>query len=304
MDRSVASHVASSLALFGSALVASEREVSGELLSFNRYLRDEQTRFKVWSGNIGAHRTGASSLDYRLRDSSNIREQVVRLLQDLIELLRDAVAIITEEEPSWDQLDNDEGITSSDNSHPIDGSDTELVQISIDVKDVVNCLLRLSVAIRNPAPHDRFLKSHSTDTSHFEEFDIQYVCDKFESIDLTLSKRLGKAISRRRQFFKYRLEHRNKLSAGLQQQQEEVETVASSLPEYLKNNAVVSRAFQAHGTGDHLSDTELSTTSYATSLADRERCRVPPLPEEAHNGVFECPFCYMIIDVVDRTSWK
>ena len=40
-------------------------------------------RFRVWSGNIGAHQTGKSSLDYRLRDASYIKSRVVRLLRDL-----------------------------------------------------------------------------------------------------------------------------------------------------------------------------------------------------------------------------
>jgi hypothetical protein len=52
-------------------------------------VKDELGRFKVWVGNIGAHRTGRSSLDHRLRDASHIRKQVVRLLEDLAESLLD-----------------------------------------------------------------------------------------------------------------------------------------------------------------------------------------------------------------------
>jgi hypothetical protein len=52
-------------------------------------LQNERSRFKVWSGNIGAHRKGRSSLDHRLRDASNIRDQVVELLSDLKESLQD-----------------------------------------------------------------------------------------------------------------------------------------------------------------------------------------------------------------------
>lgn len=41
-------------------------------------------RFKLWAGNIGAHRSsGSRSLEYRLRDASNIRKLVISLLQDL-----------------------------------------------------------------------------------------------------------------------------------------------------------------------------------------------------------------------------
>lgn len=50
---------------------------------------DEHGRFRIWSGNIGAHRGGRSSLDYRLRDASHIRQRVISLLQDLTETLQD-----------------------------------------------------------------------------------------------------------------------------------------------------------------------------------------------------------------------
>jgi hypothetical protein len=46
-------------------------------------ISDEFGRFKVWSSNIGAHRSGRSSLDYRLRDASHIQKRVLELLEDL-----------------------------------------------------------------------------------------------------------------------------------------------------------------------------------------------------------------------------
>jgi hypothetical protein len=48
---------------------------------------DEFGRFKVWSSNIGAHRSGRSSLDYRLRDASHIQKRVLELLGDLSQSL-------------------------------------------------------------------------------------------------------------------------------------------------------------------------------------------------------------------------
>lgn len=47
-------------------------------------VQSEETRFKVWCGNIGAHQIGTrSSLEYRLRDASHIRKQVVKILTSL-----------------------------------------------------------------------------------------------------------------------------------------------------------------------------------------------------------------------------
>jgi hypothetical protein len=47
----------------------------------------EHSRFKVWAGNIGAHHRGRRSLEYRLRDASNINDQVLELLREIREEL-------------------------------------------------------------------------------------------------------------------------------------------------------------------------------------------------------------------------
>jgi hypothetical protein len=45
-------------------------------------------RFKLWSASLGAHRaTGNRALEYRLRDASSIKNQVLSLLQDLSTVL-------------------------------------------------------------------------------------------------------------------------------------------------------------------------------------------------------------------------
>ena len=46
-------------------------------------------RLRVWAGNLGAHRTGRSSLDYRLREAAHMRQIVTSLLDDLRSLVRD-----------------------------------------------------------------------------------------------------------------------------------------------------------------------------------------------------------------------
>ena len=50
---------------------------------------DEYGRFNVWAGNIGAGAAGRVSMDYRLREASHIKEQVIKLLQYLSETLED-----------------------------------------------------------------------------------------------------------------------------------------------------------------------------------------------------------------------
>lgn len=50
-------------------------------------VQDELGRFRVWLANVGAHRSGRVSLDYRLREASHMRQSVLELLDDLEENL-------------------------------------------------------------------------------------------------------------------------------------------------------------------------------------------------------------------------
>ena len=52
-------------------------------------LCDELGRFRVWAGNIGALQpaTKTSSLEHCLREASQLKRQVVKLLQDLCQSL-------------------------------------------------------------------------------------------------------------------------------------------------------------------------------------------------------------------------
>ena len=63
--------------------------------SSNRYqitesfVQDELGRFRVWLGNVGAHRFGRVSLDYRLREAASMRDSVLELLKDLEDNIRE-----------------------------------------------------------------------------------------------------------------------------------------------------------------------------------------------------------------------
>lgn len=98
MAESIAAHVRRCLDLFLDLVGSVESPTTGRIDSsepaFLHKARDEHTRFKIWAGNIGAHRTGMSSLDYRVRDASHIRMQIVKLLRDLAARIEDSGAIV------------------------------------------------------------------------------------------------------------------------------------------------------------------------------------------------------------------
>lgn len=70
-------------------LEASEQDIDtmGEISS--DWIKDTLDRFKLWSQNIGAHHTGRRSLDYRLRDASNLRKQAIDLVGDMVQAVDD-----------------------------------------------------------------------------------------------------------------------------------------------------------------------------------------------------------------------
>lgn len=191
--------------------------------------------------------------------------------------------------------------------------DSEVGQILGDIANTVDCLLRLSTTIRTPAPHDRFRSRAGADVIElFQPYDTKHVQDKFPTIDVQIAERLGRAAARRRQYFKYRAEHSVKLAEGLESLDTDgnddegtrrdislkATTVASSIPKHLKDS---------FNEFSHLADdnrSEVSGTSYAPSMVDTTRIRVPPMPKEHVDGPFKCPFCCMVVSIDTRREWK
>ncbi|KAF4445872.1 transcription factor [Fusarium austroafricanum] len=342
-EGTIANHVSEALASFRdlkkslSRFDTSDEDVKvdapSDLLS---KAEDDFTRFKMWVGNQAAHQSGPASLDHRLREAPHLQQQVIYLLSDMLESLGDSVRLVLgnfnkehADETSYDGQDDEIESDFSDSDIDDGPSASSLSTLLADVGEAIDCLLRLSVAIANPAPHERFRRlgaGPSEDVSFYEPHDIAYVRDKFPNISDDLSKNLGKFITRRRQFFKYRKAHHIRLTAGLEYMVSDEQTdaarteviqktVASSLPEQFKT--MLDFDPQANVIDEDIrSDTGMSQTSYATSagflpsgLDDKLQepplpLRVPPLPSTAENGIFVCPFCYRMISAKSRRAWK
>ncbi|KAF4777268.1 hypothetical protein HER10_EVM0012996 [Colletotrichum scovillei] len=267
-------------------------------LKIVRKLEDEQVRFKVWAGNVGAHKTDRSSLEYRLRDTSQLRLLVRKLLTELIENIDDAIKAFKDMESPPSTLDG------SSQSH--EDIVAELDAIMEVFPDIINCLMRLVIMIQNPTRSDRFSGAKLTDTTEYEHYDIQHVSAKFEGIDDQLAQLLGKANSRRRQYFKYREAHHKKLSHLMDDQADtnrtEIlqSTVASSIPDYLKQLSQIDKYDESFSREEMA-----SVTSYeASSIGDPQARSIPDLPKEAYDGPFECQFCFMLVEIRDTHAWR
>lgn len=143
-------------------------------------------------------------------------------------------------------------------------------------------------------------KSRGGDTlSLYEVWDIQHVRDRFPRIhEGFISQRLARALTRRRQYFRYRADHNDRLKSTLDREQDDNTTVASSLPQHLKYNATPNVGVF------HDRVSAASKTSYAPPNMDPGEIRIPSIPGDYIHGPFLCPFCFVFILVSIRHEWK
>ncbi|KAJ5912619.1 hypothetical protein N7504_001502 [Penicillium tannophilum] len=254
-------------------------------VTFNQW-KDEFGRFRVWISNIGAHKTCQSSLEYRLRDASHIRSQVMRQLSRLYRLIVDLQDITTagsDTELSDSELDVD----------PME----EVQLIYTDMIHTITQLYEMSIIIRTPSSHDRLRQIQKSDYSYFEFNDRQHVYARYPHADNWILDRLGVAISKRRALLRYRERHRQKLGYGF-----DVEDNKTTAP-----SETVATEFQspAPDSWGAQSESDQSLTSYGnlTLDGDQENAHLSP-PDDAITGQpFECELCYHIVQTSCRNSW-
>ena len=257
---------------------------------------DELGRLRVWAANIGAHQTGQSSLDFRLRDASHISNQITKLLGDLEQSLKD----IFEELSKDGTEDLEEAETLGE--WPGDHSTTELQQLYEEVTNIIDCLYQLSMLIRKPAQHDLLIGSRMGDKAEFEFYDKEHVRNLYPKTEEQISQRLGRAITGRRKYLFYRDRHHKKLEKGI----EEIQGVQRTTTESAISETIATN-FETPNIDfdDNSSKSGMSQTSYANSLLDGGRITIPAPPKGSVGGKpFECPYCFFLIDIKSTRSWN
>ena len=214
---------------------------------------------------------------------------------------------------------------------------SELSQLLLAITEAITSLYKLSIAIRNPTPRDRYAKAASS-TPIDVSYDIGHVYEKFPQVrsKAWLLEKLGRAITRRREFLRYRERHREKIggnirpSTGLNKRHELAETrrnVTYIEPQSPVGGPVVGvetrsishsqlASTKATTYVANLNDKKLDTqsiagrseTSYVTSIAEDDSHsvrQIPDPPKESVNGMpFECPYCFTILAIKNTKHWK
>ncbi|CAG8954756.1 hypothetical protein HYFRA_00004681 [Hymenoscyphus fraxineus] len=310
---------------------------------------DSYAQFKIWAGNIGALQTipSASSLDYRLREVPKVSGQVISVLEDLEEVLQDVIAIALGKRENrigspvpldHELLDEDYGSASQPTS--------EIQELFQSISETIASLFKLSILIRNSSSRDRYAKAlAAASKAPFDDhFDIDHVGNKFPRLCGSdrewLGKRLGKAITQKRQYLYYCREHRETLSRApglrdvieitpepiigstsltVQKQNstshDDAQTVisrpTSTLAPTTASTVIATKLESAMRLGDVEEEAEndnRSQTSYATSIGEDEsdnRLSIIRLEEVAGTAEsFECPYCWTIQKINNQRSWR
>jgi hypothetical protein len=208
----------------------------------------------------------------------------------------------------------------------------EFEECLLDVNNTVACLYNLSIAIANPAPRDRLEKCASIDVSYYHQHDIEHVSHKFPAAEDYLVNRLGKANSKRRQLLQY-YERHHKIIAGhprapvnadelhkfddldSESLADTANQTVTTISTFVPVDGMTALGLDVSRTAPDVNadlddepdfDTR-SVTSYASSIGNTDRLRVPPPPNEesAFEGIpFECPYCFSLVKVESQQSWK
>ncbi|RJE20796.1 hypothetical protein PHISCL_06865 [Aspergillus sclerotialis] len=228
---------------------------------------DELGRFRVWAGNVGAHQRDQESLDYRLRDASHIKDQIIRQLSQLFGVLNDL------------QIEPAELLLEERSDNGSDVSDDEVLQSGIwsiynSLVDCINSLNQMSLLARNPTPRDQLVGIKVKDIAPFRVYDRQHASNKYPHADAGIVDRLGSIISNCRAVIKYRQTKYAKLGGA---------------PSYRNTGASPSTVYGRDPTETGAHDTPSESDSSATSNAHI-------LQQEAQKNWdgpnLRCPLCH------------
>jgi hypothetical protein len=216
-----------------------------------------------------------------------------------------ALAIVEGRQLPWDEetdCDSESDSSEDDSVYNLQGN-TELRQLFASAHAATTSLMRLSMAIREPAPSRQVM---SIDKSSYVPWDVQHAQTKFPESAVYLTERLGRATSSRRQYLTYREQHCKKLAKGIEKlglEEPRTEYTANSteatpVPESDPASSITPEQ-QSLDDGYET----LSQTSYAPSV--RDSIRTPRIPREASKRQpYECPICFSLIAIYSSAAWK
>ncbi|KAF5696850.1 ankyrin repeat [Fusarium mundagurra] len=267
---------------------------------------DVLEKFALWAGNLGALQppTTKLSLDYRVSDTPEVRDEILRQLEDVIDATDDLLNIVLGTRENLDLrsilgLEEEMADLSFAGQEP---SDESLMILDV-ISESISSLFRIGILVRRATTRDRFKRAlQVSDLTFPPQFDVAYVREKHPKIRPSwLSARLGGTIAKRRQFIRYCRDHRSRLGA-----EQILDDDATSRMEKTSSRATTFalrtdlKKLEVEEEDDGLSFTSASTMTDSASLL-----RLPSLADLSPEGKpFECPICFTLQALEREKAWK
>ncbi|KAK1780353.1 hypothetical protein QBC45DRAFT_485207 [Copromyces sp. CBS 386.78] len=298
-------------------------------------LKDVSERFMLWAGNLGAlHKpTAKLSLDARLASSEDLRDFIYGQLDDMTEALADLGSIIDGSVPNRDLDSSFDFDNESESESELESDDEPLVEAHSILQVVLQCLtslFRVGILIRQSASSatDRFQRATRGSVPPFTKADMNHVREKFPKLwfneSSPVAERMGKAITKRRQFMWYCRDHQSHLAADGGDEKSIVDNHRDDnhrdIVEYDKAKTakqsskattffpkdnlmdVLQKSLDGKEEEEEESVSQYSTSTVSDSLAN---LKLPPLSGLSPDSKpFECPICYTLQQFRSERAWQ
>ena len=261
---------------------------------------DELGRLRIWAANSGAQEINQASLEFRLRDASHIRDQILSLLENLRARLNDACIVVTEGYPNYHFGENLLGEDSDD-----EGPLGDMKELLITVTSIMKSLFLMSILVRKPAQHDSRLAFNRSETNSFKSYDYVCVRDRYPEADEDIVSKLASAITRRRTYLRCQAEHAVKDRQGVASEQADKTAPSTIFSSTLTTGAQDRQTVFE----EEISDAGASKTVRSWTPMSRANELPPPPPIEYYvREPFKCPICYYEVQFgsaysLDSIAW-
>ncbi|KAK4085499.1 uncharacterized protein Triagg1_489 [Trichoderma aggressivum f. europaeum] len=287
-----------------------------ELLNdiYSRDAIDALDRFSLWAGSLGALREPNSklSIEYRLAEAPEIRNEIHRQLDYLLEAIDDVATVVQKRQANYELQEDEKDMEHFDGPGDTQAGPSEEIRMNLElISESLRMLFRIAVLVRKASPDNRFERAVNSSKCTFPPtFDIEHVKEKFSKLKAKeqswLAERLGKAIAGRRQFIKYCRDHRDRLALDDDNIEAESATTvmqsskATTLnPEKIRVHAATNFAV------DDYEDEVVSILSISTTTDVLSTLALPRLADLSKDGeAFECPICFTLRSIKGERSWR
>ncbi|KAF5603941.1 uncharacterized protein FSUBG_7039 [Fusarium subglutinans] len=276
-------------------------------------VEDQLARFQLWTANIRVFSTGRDSLDYRLRDASDVKTPIIGLLQALDFRIKTGSQIFDSMIQSQDRKSIDEAIEEF--VQTLNAVSTEITLLH----KITNTIRRASKETQNSRAAERFKikDDEGNDVGPFiHSVFLNYINDRYHVASEEIRKRLASSMVLRRKRLLDRRERYGKnpihlpqttTGPGISHPESEIMTTLGDAERPAKKRIIAAPSHSAMHSADTATTfspegykkaaaPSILSISKTVTLSDEDELIFPPAP----NGAFMQRYNRAKQDIEDR----